>query len=490
MTGRGKPAAGSEGPPEDADEWVLVVDDDDGVRFTLTGILEEHGLSVVAVESGEDALDALAAGEPTGRGFALVIADLRMPGMDGLALLDAIGQLGAAGAGFVPPRVVMLTAHGNERIAVDAMKRGAYDYFRKPFEVDELLAVVRRALEAARLARDKRALESELVLARHMVFVSPAMRRLARLVGRVGPRDVTVLIQGESGTGKERVAEALVACSRRAERPFVRFNCAAVPPELADAELFGHTRGAFTGAVRERPGLFRAADGGTLLLDEVAELDPATQAKLLRVLQEGEVRAVGEERPRPVDVRVIAATHRNLPAWVSDGRFREDLYYRLAVVTLEVPPLRDRPEDVEPLVRHFLTRAQDRFDLPAGDPPTELVAALRARSWPGNVRELANLIEGLAATADVDGTLDLTNLDEGSDGASESQGAGADARERSGQDDPGLRDQVRAFERRLIETALAETGGNQAAAARRLRIGKATLHDKLRRHGLLPPSSS
>jgi two-component system response regulator HydG len=490
MSDRVEPPPRADPAGDPADDWVLVVDDDDGVRFTLTGILEEHGVPVVAVESGEDALDALAAGDPSGRGFAVVIADLRMPGMDGLALLDAIGRLGAAGAGFVPPRVVMLTAHGSERIAVDAMKRGAYDYFRKPFEVDELLAVVRRALEAARLARDKRALESELVLARHMVFVSPAMRRLARLVGRVGPRDVTVLIQGESGTGKERVAEALVACSRRAERPFVRFNCAAVPRELADAELFGHARGAFTGAVRERPGLFRAADGGTLLLDEVAELDPGTQAKLLRVLQEGEVRAVGEERPRPVDVRVIAATHRDLPGWVSEGRFREDLYYRLAVVTLEIPPLRDRPEDVEPLARHFLARALDRFDLPASDPPAELVSALRGRTWPGNVRELANVVEGLAATADVDGTLDLASLDHGDEAMRDGRSADRAGHHPGpgGGDDAGLREQLRAFERRLIEAALAESGGNQAAAARRLRIGKATLHDKLRRHGLLPPS--
>ncbi|HJK99149.1 MAG TPA: sigma-54 dependent transcriptional regulator [Polyangiaceae bacterium LLY-WYZ-14_1] len=398
----------------------------------------------------------------------------------------------------------MLTAHGNERVAVEAMKRGAWDYFRKPFEVDELLAVVRRALEAAELVVEKRALESELVLARHMVFVSPGMRRLARLVGRVGPRDVTVLIQGESGTGKELVANALVRSSRRAEGPFVRFNCAAVPRELADAELFGHARGAFTGAVKERPGLFRAAHGGTLLLDEVGELDLATQAKLLRVLQEGEVRPVGEDRTHPVDVRLIAATHRNLPERVAEGSFREDLYYRLAVVTLPIPPLRERPDDIEPLARHFLHRAFDRFELPPVEPPTTLFRWLRSRDWPGNVRELANAMESLVAMSEEGGALDLDLLEPPPGGTAPAgslpsdrgelagaRAAGGDRRSWAGRRDagsapgPGLREKLRAYEQTLLEEALAASRGNQAEAARRLRIGKATLHDKLRKHGLI-----
>jgi len=216
-------------------------------------------------------------------------------------------------------------------------------------------------LEAVRLGEENERLAGELTLARTMVFASDAMRRLAVLVARVAPRDVTVLVSGESGTGKERVAEAIVQASRRADRPFVRFNCAALTAELAEAELFGHARGAFTGATRSRPGLFGEADGGTILLDEVGELAPGAQAKLLRVLQEGEVRAVGEERTRRVDVRVLAATHRELAEEVRAGRFREDLFYRLDVVHLRVPPLRERPEDVPVLARHFLARFAERF---------------------------------------------------------------------------------------------------------------------------------
>ena len=254
---------------------VLVVDDDRALRYTLSEILEGADLEVVTAGDGEEGLARARA-----EAFDLVLTDLRMPRMDGMALLRALQQLERA------PRVVMITAHGSERHAVEAMKAGAWDYFRKPFEVDDLLAVVGRAVEAVRLSRDNERLTGVAALSRTLRFVSPPMERLATLLARVAPRDVTVLITGESGTGKERVAEAIVAASRRAEAPFVRFNCAALPADLAEAELFGHTKGAFTGAQRARPGLFREADGGTLLLDEVGELDPSVQGKLLRVLQE------------------------------------------------------------------------------------------------------------------------------------------------------------------------------------------------------------
>ena len=325
---------------------VLVVDDDPGVRYTLREILSSEGLEVDEAPDGAAAMARLAAAPA-----ALVLTDLRMPGTDGMALLRHVV------ARHPGTRVVLITAHGSERQAVEAVKAGAYDYFKKPFETEELLAVVRRAVEALRLSRENEQLAGELALARSMVFTSEPMRRLAVLVGRVAPRDVTVLICGESGTGKERVAEAIVRASPRAARPFVRFNCAALSPELAEAELFGHSRGAFTGAVRARPGLFREADGGTILLDEVAELAGPAQAKLLRVLQEGEVRPVGEERALTVDVRVLAATHRDLEERVRSGAFREDLYYRLNVVQLRIPPLRERPEDVPVLARHFLDRS-------------------------------------------------------------------------------------------------------------------------------------
>jgi len=438
---------------------VLVVDDDPGVRYTLREILASEGL---AVEEAGDGAEALARFEA--QPAPLVVTDLRMPGMDGMELLRKLALRSPA------PRVVVITAHGSERQAVDAMKAGAYDYFRKPFENEELLAVVRRAVEAARLAHENELLAGELALARSMVFASEAMRRLAVLVARVAPRDVTVLLTGESGTGKERVAEAIVAASRRAEKPFVRFNCAALAPELAEAELFGHAKGAFTGAVRSRPGLFGEADGGTLLLDEVGELAAPAQAKLLRVLQEGEVRPVGEERTRTVDVRVIAATHRDLGEEVRRGAFREDLFYRLNVVHLRIPPLRERPEDVKVLARHFLDRFAERFGVSPLRVPDALFDRLAAHAWPGNVRELENAVEGLVALSPPEG-LDLSLL----------PGGGAPAAE--GVPLP-LRERVQAYERGLVMEALRAAHGNRSEAARRLGISRVTLHDKLKRYGL------
>jgi DNA-binding NtrC family response regulator len=304
-----------------------------------------------------------------------------------------------------------------------------------------------------------------------MVFASEAMRRLAVLVARVAPRDVTVLVTGESGTGKERVAEAIVGASRRADRPFVRFNCAALSSELAEAELFGHAKGAFTGATRARPGLFREADGGTILLDEVGELAANAQAKLLRVVQEGEVRPVGEERARTVDVRVIAATHRELEEEVRRGRFREDLYYRLNVVHLAIPPLRERPEDVPVLARHFLSRYAERFGVSPLRVDDALLARLAARPWPGNVRELENAVERLVALSPPE-ALDLSLL-----GGAEPAGAEDRA-------PLPLKERMQAYERGLVVEALRAARGNRTEAARRLGISRVTLHDKLRRYGL------
>ncbi len=439
---------------------VLVVDDDPGVRYTLREILASEGLVVDEAADGAEALARFEA-QPA----PLVVTDLRMPGMDGMELLRRLAARAPA------PRVVVITAHGSERQAVEAMKAGAYDYFRKPFENEELLAVVRRALEAVRLAHENERLAGELALARTMVFASEPMRRLAVLVARVAPRDATVLLTGESGTGKERVAEAIVAASRRADRPFVRFNCAALTPELAEAELFGHAKGAFTGATRARPGLFGEADGGTILLDEVGELAPGAQAKLLRVLQDGEVRPVGEERIRKVDVRVVAATHRDLAEEVRRGRFREDLFYRLDVVHLRIPPLRERPEDVPILARHFLARFAERFGVSPLHVPDALFARLAGHTWPGNVRELENAVERLVALSPADG-LDLSLLPGGGPAA-------GDEREPL-----PLKERVQAYERGLVVEALRDARGNRSEAARRLGISRVTLHDKLRRYGL------
>jgi len=439
---------------------VLVVDDDAGVRFTLKGLLEDEGLEVLEAADGEQGLSRVEQG-----GVALVLSDVRMPKLDGLGLLARLQALPEP-----RPHVVLLTAHGNERLAVEAMKRGAYDYFRKPFELDDVLAVVRRALGTVRLTRENSRLQGEVTLLRSLVFVSPAMSRLAELVSRVAPRDVTVLLTGESGTGKERVADALVAASRRADRPFVRFNCASLTEELAEAELFGHARGAFTGAVRARSGLFREADGGTLLLDEVGELGASVQAKLLRVLQEGEVRPVGEEKPVKVDVRLLAATHRDLAAEVKAGRFREDLYYRLKVVHLHVPALRERPEDVPVLARHFLSRAAKAFGVPQAQLTPALMEKLTSYAWPGNVRELENAVESAVALS-ADGTLEFSLLPATAGSVELPPGA-------------GLKEKLEATERGLIVAAMEAARGNVSEAARQLRIGRATLHDKLKKYGL------
>ena len=436
---------------------ALVVDDDPGVRYTLREILEQEGLAVEEAADGAAALAAFDANPAP-----LVITDLRMPRLDGLGLLAALSTRSPA------PRVVLITAQGSERDAVAAIKAGAFDYFKKPFDTDELLAVVRRAVEAVRLRDENERLAGELALARTMVFTSASMRALARLVARVGPKDVTVLVTGESGTGKERVAEALWRASGRAARPFVRFNCGALVAELAEAELFGHVRGAFTGASRSRPGLFGEADGGTLLLDEIGELAPGLQVKLLRALQEGAVRAVGEERERKVDVRVIASTHRDLKEMVDRGAFREDLYYRLRVVELRLPPLRERPEDIPVLAAHFLRRFAGRFAMPVAAPDQPLLDRLRAHAWPGNVRELENVLESLVALSS-DGALDLSLL----------PGPAAPAAAAL-----GLKQRVEAYERGLVAEALRAAGGNRTEAARALGISRVTLHDKLNKYGL------
>jgi DNA-binding NtrC family response regulator len=439
---------------------VLVVDDDAVGRYTLRGLLEDEGLTVEEAPDGEAGLERMRRGE-----LDLVITDLRMPKLDGIELLRRAQTL------TPPVRIILLTAHGSERHAVEAMKLGALDYFRKPFDVEEVLSVVRRSVAHLELERENEQLKGEVNLLHSLVFASPAMSQLALLVRRVAPRDVTVLITGESGTGKERVAEALVRGSRRADKPFVQFNCAALTPELAEAELFGHARGAFTGAVHARAGLFREADGGSLLLDEVGELHPGTQAKLLRVLQESEIRPVGEDRPVHVDVRILAATHRDLVALAAAGSFREDLLYRLKVVTLQVPPLRERPEDVPVLARHFLARAAKRFGVPQARLTPELLARLLAYRWPGNVRELENAIESAVALSP-DGTLELSSLPDPA-GPPQSHPAPTKFKER-----------VAAYERGLIIAALDAAKDNQSEAARLLDMSRATLQDKMKKYGL------
>lgn len=447
---------------------ALVADDDAGVRYTLTQVLEHAGLEVEAVEDGAAALERAREGD-----FDLIVSDLRMPKRDGLALLADLVREGIVG-GRSRAKLVMVTAHGSERHAVEAMKLGAFDYLKKPFDMDEMLAVVERAASAARLVAENERLEGELNLSRSLLFESAAMSRLAILVRRVAPRDVTVLVTGESGTGKERVAEAIVRASKRADKPFVRFNCAAITPDLAEAELFGHAKGAFTGAHRARVGLFREAHGGTLLLDEVGELDLSVQAKLLRVLQESEVRPLGEDRPIKVDVRIIAATHRELAALVGEGRFRDDLRYRLEVVHLHVSPLRERREDIPILARAFLRRAAAQFGVPSVEPNEAFFDRLRAHPWPGNVRELENAIDAMIAMSPLH-ELDLSLLPD----THVSQRADEEP-----DSDASLKQRVSAYERGLLVAALAAARGNRSEAARALGVSRATMYEKMQKYGL------
>lgn len=436
---------------------ILIVDDDEGIRFTLSEVLAETGVNVLQAAHGQEALKLLEKHE-----LDLIITDLRMPEMDGLELLQIVKQR------YPNIRVVVITAHGSESHAVQAMKLGAYDYFAKPFNIDDIIAVVQRATEAIRLSLENRQLKAQLALSRHMIFRSDAMLRVAEIVDRVANRDVTVLIQGESGTGKELIADALVAASHRADHPFLKFNCAAMPRDLAETELFGHAQGAFTGATKSRLGLFRKADKGTLFLDEVAELDMVIQSKLLRVLQSGEVKVVGEDQIKKIDVRLIAATHRNLEQEVTQGRFRADLFYRLHVVVIQVPPLKERPEDISFLIDYFLHKYAERFGVTGCQLTSEARLHLQSRDYPGNVRELENMIESMVALSH-EGIINKEKL--------EPRRCGEDAV-------LGLKERVEAFERGLILQELQHSGGNRSEAARRLKIGRVTLLDKLRKYGL------
>jgi two-component system NtrC family response regulator len=367
---------------------ILLADDEQGILKTLGRALREEGHEVVATASALEAQRLLA-----DRPFDVFVVDYRMPGRTGLEL---IRELAASLPEAERPQVVMMTAHATVENAIEAMKLGAYDYLQKPFEVDELLVVVRRALDEQNLRRQHRYLLSERAEEfDHYGIVgrSRAIEDVIRLLEKVAQSKSTVLITGETGTGKELAARAIHARSAQADRPLIKVNCAAIPEALLESELFGHVKGAFTGATANRRGRFALADGGTLFLDEIGTLGLGVQAKLLRVLQEREFEPVGSERTQSVDVRVIAATNRDLRAMVSDGRFQEDLYYRLSVIPIELPPLRQRPEDVPVLVEHFLRKHAQRLGRRIDGVDPAVLERLQAYHWPGNVRELENTVE-------------------------------------------------------------------------------------------------
>jgi DNA-binding NtrC family response regulator len=445
---------------------VLVVDDEAYVRDSLSRLLGRRGFSVRTASSTAEALrpESLA-------GADAVIADLRMPGDDGLAL---VGKL-AAEASALP--VIVLTGHGTVPSAVDAMRAGAFDYLLKPADPDELTLVLERALAQSGLRRELAYLRSSAGAAqpeREPLGESAAWRRVVELIELAAAADTSVLLVGETGTGKEEAAKLLHRRSARAGGPFVKVNCAAIPGELFESEFFGHRRGAFTGAVADRDGRFRVAHGGTLLLDEIDALPPPAQAKVLRVVEDGEFERVGESRPTAVDVRLVSASNADLEAEVEAGRFRRDLYYRINVLTVRLPPLRDRREDVELLAGAFLAEFSSRLGKRVRSIDPDALAALEAYPWPGNVRELRNVIERgvLLERGDV-----LRPASLPLDAAARPEGGGGDRLH--------LREGLAAEERRLLETALARAGGVRREAARLLGIDERNLAYFLKKHDLM-----
>ncbi|HYY56829.1 MAG TPA: sigma-54 dependent transcriptional regulator [Pyrinomonadaceae bacterium] len=443
---------------------ILIAEDEDVLRAILMRLLEDAGYRVAAAASAEQALERFAAED-----VAVTITDIRMTGMDGLALLDRIKDTDAEAI------VIVMTAYSSVDSAVAALRKGAYDYITKPFVNEDLLQSVKNALRQRELFRENRALRRELdrrYSFSEIIGTSPALQAVFRLVEKVAATNTNILIQGESGTGKELIARAIHHNSSRAERPFVAINCGALPETLLESELFGHTKGAFTGAILNKPGLFRSAEGGTVLLDEVGEISPAMQVRLLRTLQEHEVTPVGSSLAVPFDARIICATNRDLEKEVADGRFREDLFYRLNVIEIHLPPLRERREDIPLLVRNFITRtarAQER-DEKAIEPAA--LSALINYAWPGNVRELQNAIER-AFTLSGD-QIDLDSLPPRVRDA-----AGAQATMR---DPDGLRPTLEEIERRHIFETLASVNQDKARAANILGIDLSTLYRKLKRY--------
>jgi DNA-binding NtrC family response regulator len=453
---------------------LLVVEDEKAIQLALRGLLRREGYEVELADSGEEAL-RMAREAP----FDLVLTDLALGrGMSGMDLLRELDreQPGTA--------LVMITAHGSEKIAVEAMKAGAEDYVPKPFDNEEIKLVIQRALERTRLVREHRMLLDRVDRQYgfdNLVGTGPAMRAVFETIQKVAETDLTVLVRGASGTGKELVAQALHQRSSRRTRPFVAVNCAAISRELVESELFGHEKGAFTGADARRIGRFEAAQGGTIFLDEIGDMAPETQAKVLRVLQERSFERVGGTRPIEVDVRVVAATHRDLEREVREGRFREDLYYRLKVVEITLPRLCERAEDIPLLADRFLGAVAERLGRERRQLSPEAVALLVRQPWPGNVRQLRNAIETAAVLAPGPRI-------EAADLPLAAEGPAADAPAPAAAGDLPFRDAKRIavedFERGYLSRALADHGGNISRTAEAIGMVRQSLQQKIRELGL------
>ncbi len=473
---------------------VLIVDDERNLRESLAELVESEGYAATQAADGAEAVRLLRAAhdatadDDAEADFAVIFLDIRMPRMDGFGALDAIYAERLTDA-----PVIVISAFGASSDTIEAMRRGAYDYITKPLDLDEILGTLARAAAQHRLTREAKRHAADSApdssddandastasdSTRPLIGTSRAMRDLFKQIGRVAATDATVLISGESGTGKELVAQAIHHHSARGERPFVAVNCGAIPENLVESELFGHERGAFTGADKRRAGRFQLADTGTLFLDEVGELSLAAQVKLLRVLQERRVEPVGASEGLRIDVRIIAATNRDLKIEVAERRFREDLFYRLSVVELHLPPLRARLADVPQLAEHFIERAALRHKLPTKTLSDDALRLLLAHDYPGNVRELENIIERAMVTSATGGVILAENLFDAAP-----RTATRDETHAALFDLP-FHEAVAALERELIRRALAAADGNRTDAARRLGINRRLLYSKLDEHGI------
>jgi two-component system nitrogen regulation response regulator NtrX len=446
---------------------VLIVDDEAGVRSALTGVLRDEGYAVDAVDTGEACLDRVARAP-----YDVILLDIWLPGMDGLSTLERLRDR------RIDVPIVMISGHGNIESAVRAIKMGAFDFVEKPLSLDKTVLVIRNAINQRRLEAENRALRATVDRRLTMVGESYVMAQLREQIAMAAPTNGRVLIYGENGTGKEMVARTIHAQSRRRGGPFIEVNCAAIPEELIESELFGHVKGAFTGAMSDRRGKFEAADGGTLFLDEIGDMSLKTQAKVLRALQEQVVEPVGGTASVRVDVRVIAATNKDLPTEIRAGRFREDLYFRLNVIPMFVPPLRDRDADVTLLADHFIAEFTREYGRRSKKLDAGAATGLRSYRWPGNVRELRNVIERLMimVPGDTVGLQDLAFLDGGTLSSADTPEAPAlplhEARDR--------------FEREYILRALAAQQGNISRTAEVLGVERSNLYRKMRAFGIAP----